>query len=131
MDDLGGWDLFGGMTIGFDPLSQCGSTIPGPDRYHLQPGFQPGDWFRVTIDGVDYDYNVTSPDLNTTRDGLLGALTGNPKADATALPGGILRLTGKIPGDSYLVGIDGNATNPPGINSVAGSQTFLLEVWHP
>ena len=97
----------------------------------LQSGFQPGDWLRVTIDGVPYDYNVTSPDLNATRDGLLRALSGNPKADGTALPGGIIRLVGKTPGDSYLVGLDGNASVPPTLSGQAGRGVFPVSLNPP
>ena len=85
---------------------------------------------------------MTSPDLNATRDGLLRALSGNPKADGTALPGGIIRLVGKTPGDSYLVGLDGNAGSanperaggqgsisgkpePTGVRSIGGAEYFV------
>ena len=133
-DDLGRWSpiryqditVFDPSTVDADPPS-----LAQTDTITLQPGFQPGDWFRVTIDGVPYDYNVTSPDLNATRDGLLGALSGNPKADGTALPGGIIRLVGKTPGDSYLVGLDGNASVPPTLSGQAGRGAFPVSLNPP
>ena len=78
----------------------------------------------MTLDGVTYEHNATSADLNATRDALAAILAGNPKADVTTEPDGVIRLTGKILGDSYAVAFDTNSTGGVLITGSSGRGSF-------
>ena len=126
-DDLGRWGpvLWQEITV-FNPNSvqPDDASTAQVDQITIPPGFQPGDWFRVTLDGTPYEFNATTTDLNTTRDGLIASLSGNPKVDVSTLPGGTIVLTGKTPGDSYTVGVDSNASVNPTKNTQPGRPAF-------
>ena len=130
-DDLGRWSpaRYFDVTV-FDPGTVVAEdeTRTQEDVLTIQPGFQAGDRFTVVVDGSSYVYDAIGADLNATRDGLRTALSTNAKADVTVESGGVVRLTAKTVGDTYVVGFDTNSTQGSGLAGTPARKEFPISI---
>ncbi len=106
-DDLGNWATTSFVDLYMVDLTTVEADEPAVaqvDRINISSLPAVGSSVSVSLNGSVYSYETKAgDDLNTVRNGLLGALVSNPFAYTKILSNGQLELTGRQPGDSYDV----------------------------
>ena len=106
-DDLGNWATTSFVDLYMVDLTTVEADEPAVaqvDRINISSLPAVGSSVSVSLNGSVYSYETKAgDDLNTVRNGLLGALVSNPFAYTKILSNGQVELTGRQPGDSYDV----------------------------
>jgi len=128
-DDLGNWATTSFVDLYMVDLTTVEADEPAVaqvDRINISSLPAVGSSVSVSLNGSVYSYETKAgDDLNTVRNGLLGALVSNPFAYTKILSNGQLELTGRQPGDSYNVDLSQVGVIVP---AVEAEPEFLLGI---